>query len=379
MQNFTWPPITVSTSSPSTGPNGSPIPLDSTLVGAEDPSGNLQPLQVDNSGSLLVDVTSSALPMGGATSNNQVIEIAAIDQVDTDLLAFKAANHTDLTTLQTDVTQVDTDLLAFKAANHTDLLAINTSTTQVDTDLLAFKAANHTDLTLIDTDLNAFKTANHTDLTTLNTSVNQVDTDLLAFKAANHTDLLAINTSVQAPTPAGTNIIGKVGIDQTTPGTTNGVVVNSSALPTGAANAANQTNGTQVSQVIQPTASLLNATVVQPTAANLNATIVGTVVSTPATPTPLTITQAAITVGTSAVRLTVSGAAPSATRVALVVTPDVASAAVFYIGGASVTNSGATRGIEIKAGQSFIANNDAGDYYIVSSIAAQEVTVMEQA
>jgi len=35
--------------------------------------------------------------------------------------------------------------------------------------------------------------------------------------------------------PAGTNIIGKVGIDQTTPGTTNGVVVNSSALPAGAA------------------------------------------------------------------------------------------------------------------------------------------------
>ena len=35
--------------------------------------------------------------------------------------------------------------------------------------------------------------------------------------------------------PAGTNIIGRVGIDQTTPGTTNGVVVNSSALPTGAA------------------------------------------------------------------------------------------------------------------------------------------------
>jgi len=34
---------------------------------------------------------------------------------------------------------------------------------------------------------------------------------------------------------AGTNIIGKVGIDQTTPGTTNGVVVNNSALPAGAA------------------------------------------------------------------------------------------------------------------------------------------------
>lgn len=34
---------------------------------------------------------------------------------------------------------------------------------------------------------------------------------------------------------------GLVSIDQTTPGTTNGVVVNSSALPTGAASSANQT------------------------------------------------------------------------------------------------------------------------------------------
>lgn len=38
--------------------------------------------------------------------------------------------------------------------------------------------------------------------------------------------------SVTQPIPAGTNIMGKVGIDQTTPGTTNGVQVNA-ALPTG--------------------------------------------------------------------------------------------------------------------------------------------------
>lgn len=35
-----------------------------------------------------------------------------------------------------------------------------------------------------------------------------------------------------APTPAGTNIIGKVGIDQTTPGTTNGVQINNQATQT---------------------------------------------------------------------------------------------------------------------------------------------------
>lgn len=45
---------------------------------------------------------------------------------------------------------------------------------------------------------------------------------------------------------AGTAIIGKVGIDQTTPGTTNGVVVNSSVLPTGAATAALQPSNSAI-------------------------------------------------------------------------------------------------------------------------------------
>lgn len=41
-----------------------------------------------------------------------------------------------------------------------------------------------------------------------------------------------LHTDITAPIVAGTNIIGKVGIDQTTPGTTNGVQVNA-ALPAG--------------------------------------------------------------------------------------------------------------------------------------------------
>ena len=41
-----------------------------------------------------------------------------------------------------------------------------------------------------------------------------------------------LHTDLTAAVPAGTNLIGKVGIDQTTPGTTNGVQVNA-ALPAG--------------------------------------------------------------------------------------------------------------------------------------------------
>lgn len=61
--------------------------------------------------------------------------------------------------------------------------------------------------------------------------------------------LTTINTTLGTPMQqtggtiglvAGSAIVGNFRIDQTTPGTTNGVVVNSSALPSGAATAANQ-------------------------------------------------------------------------------------------------------------------------------------------
>ncbi|MEE7503306.1 hypothetical protein [Methylobacterium mesophilicum] len=62
--------------------------------------------------------------------------------------------------------------------------------------------------------------------------------------------LKGLYAAMIAATPAGANIIGKVGLDQTTPGTTNGVVVNSSALPAGGATAANQ-----ASEIAQLTAA----------------------------------------------------------------------------------------------------------------------------
>jgi hypothetical protein len=51
----------------------------------------------------------------------------------------------------------------------------------------------------------------------------------------------ATYNAVISPIAAGTNVIGKVGIDQTTPGTTNAVAVTGTVpLPTGAATSANQ-------------------------------------------------------------------------------------------------------------------------------------------
>lgn len=96
------------------------------------------------------------------------------------------------------------------------------------------------------------------------------------------------------------------------------------------------------------------------------------------TPAPVTVKQQAISVGTTAVRLTTDGAVPSATRVVLMGQPDPNSSANFWVGSSTVANSGANRGPALAAGEKFIANNDAGDYYIISDTAAQTVFVMEQ-
>lgn len=70
--------------------------------------------------------------------------------------------------------------------------------------------------------------------------------------------LKGVYNATLAPLASGTNLIGKVGLDQTTPGTTNGVVVNSSALPAGAATAANQATEISALQALNSRASYGN-------------------------------------------------------------------------------------------------------------------------
>ena len=71
--------------------------------------------------------------------------------------------------------------------------------------------------------------------------------------------LKGIYNALVAALPAGTNLIGKVGIDQTTPGTTNGVQVNA-ALPAGTnllgkTGSDQTTNGTTNNVTIAPTSA----------------------------------------------------------------------------------------------------------------------------
>jgi hypothetical protein len=80
-------------------------------------------------------------------------------------------------------------------------------------------------------------------------------------------------TSITNALPAGTAILGKVGIDQTTPGTTNGVQVNA-ALPAGT-NAIGKlaaNSGVDIGDV-DVTSVSGNVTVVQPTGTNLHVVV----------------------------------------------------------------------------------------------------------
>lgn len=173
------------TSNPSVGVNTAPAPSSSTQVGGQDPSGNLQPLQVDANGNLLVSqdpsivqhviVDSSALPAGASTS------------------ALQTAGNASLTSIDT---QLNSQATATKQDTQTALL------TTIDAELLVIDAS-------------------------INTLLKPADTLAKVSEV----------TSILNPLPAGTNVIGHV-------------IVDSSDLPTGAATAANQTNGSQKSQIV---------------------------------------------------------------------------------------------------------------------------------
>jgi hypothetical protein len=159
------------------------------------------------------------------------------------------------------------------------------------------------------------------------------------------------------------------------------VDVQASVLPTGAATEATSAaiSGKLPATLGQKTMANSMAVVLASDQSSIPvaATISGTpsVNATPVVPAALTVKSAGVSVGTTAVRLTTDGSAPSSTRRVLLANVDSANASKFYIGPSSVT---AGTGVLLVAGQTFSAEDDAGDYYIISNTAAQTVFVTEQ-
>jgi hypothetical protein len=88
-----YPSLTAA-ANPSVGPNGQPIPGEATLVAGENPTGNLEPLQTDSSGNLLVslaaepgaplavnltEVSGSAVTLGQKVSASSIPVVIASD------------------------------------------------------------------------------------------------------------------------------------------------------------------------------------------------------------------------------------------------------------------------------------------------------------
>lgn len=104
MSFYSQYPASSSGSNASVGGNGAPIPSSSTEVGAEDPSGNLQPLQVDATGALLVNLDTETA--GLATAANQVLEIAELQDINSN--TADVATETTLSALNAKVVAVNT-------------------------------------------------------------------------------------------------------------------------------------------------------------------------------------------------------------------------------------------------------------------------------
>ena len=87
-----------------------------------------------------------------------------------------------------------------------------------------------------------------------------------------------------------------------------------------------------------------------------------------------TITSAQKTVGTSAVRATVAGTAPSASRKKLMIKPSANNSGKIYLGSSGVTTS---TGMEIIGPDRLEFPLDGSDYYVISDTASQIVEIIE--
>jgi hypothetical protein len=289
---FAQYPASSAGSNASVGTNGAIAPTSSTEVAGINPSGDLQPLQTDASGNLNVSIVnepgapfhvivdSSALPTGAATSANQTSQITQETTT--------ATNTTSILANQTNGTQITT-------ISGTVPLPTGASTLAAQTNVQSAPGTPQT--TAITVQGNASGVA-------LPISGTVTATVTGVATAANQTNGSQETQIVQGGNTASVTAASALKVDGSA--VTQPVSASALPLPAGAATAANQTNGTQTTQingggntatvtaanavkvdgsaVTQPVSGTVTAnagtgnfTVVQSTASNLNATVTGTV------------------------------------------------------------------------------------------------------
>ncbi len=341
-------PITgsISVTNSANGAPGSSAPSEATQVGGVDSGGDLRALNVATDGTLIVDGSAVTQPVSAAS------------------LPLPSGAATEST-----LGSIDTKTPALGQALAASSVPVVLTAAQIST------------------------------LTPLSTVTANAGSGTFTVDGSGHTQPVS-GTFWQVTQPvsiatapvlvAGSSIIGKVGIDQTTPGTTNGVQVNA-ALPAGSnvighviADSGSTTAVTSlptlpagsnvIGHVIADTGSTTAVTALPAIPSGSN--VIGHVIED--VPAATTVKQAAITIGTSAVRLTTDGSAPSATRSLLAAQLLTGSTALCYFGSSSVTSTSATRGVQMFAGQTLTFDKDAGDYYAICDTASQTFLITEQ-
>ena len=217
-QNYTWPAVQVAPAvGGATAANQILEIAQLTAINASTASIDTKTITVDTDN---VTVVASALPTGAATSANQTTANASLSSIDSKLTSPLA------------VTGPLTDA-ELRAA------AVPVSTASLPLPTGAATSANQTSgsqkTQITDSSGNAATVvllSNVPALTDRGITAQAVIHGLSSAGGGGFVDVKV--------TPSG-KLLSTIDIDQSTPGTTNGVVVNSSALPTGAATSANQT------------------------------------------------------------------------------------------------------------------------------------------
>ncbi len=219
---------TVSFTEDATVANGGTLPAKTKVVSGYDGAA-VRVLKTDSSGRLDVTVNSSALPTGAATEatlsalNGKVTAVnTGAVVVSSSALPSGASTSALQTTGNSSLSSIDGKITAV----NTGAVVVSSSALPSGASTSAKQDTGNTSLSSIDGKITA-----------VNTGAVVVSSSALPTGAATEATLSTLNGKVTAVNtgavtissalPAGTNLIGKTGIDQTTPGTTNKVSIGS--------------------------------------------------------------------------------------------------------------------------------------------------------
>lgn len=303
---------------------------------------------------------------GGATEAKQDVQITELQQIEADIEAGNAS-----------LSSIDTKLSSQATAAKQDVG--NASLSSIDTKLSSQATAAKQDALLAELQLKA-------DLT--ETQPVSVATLPLPAGAATAANQATANTSLGTIATNTTITKGSGVVDANTTRVTlatDGPLVTAVGAQADAA-ASSDTGSFSILSFIKrgmqnwtTLLSRLPSSLGQKTAANSLAVVLPSdqTVSTSNTPSSVagTISSAKIGVGLAAVRATVTGSAPSASRKKLMIKPSKNNTGTIYIGGSGVA---ASTGLEIIGPDRLEFEFDSGDYYLISDTAAQEVEILEK-